>query len=179
MKDPLFEEMEKDLAAYGYLSAWFESRQEAPYPHLLVRIPADDKNRERSLILKLEQKILSLPFELKNETPNSESFVQIISAFPFPIPSEVYWNVFRILNFFNLSLSTPCLLLDEANHKVIIRYSFLHAGSKIAAPTLVSLLGMTLLFLDVFSDPIEEVAHGKSIEETIAGQIESLFKNAA
>ena len=113
------------------------------------------------------------------ENANQESFVQVVSLLPFAIKPDASWQIVRLLNLVNLSLATPCFMLDEMNRTVLCRYTFLKPSEEISAPTLMSLLGMIFLYLDVFSELIEEVNNGKTVEEVMANHVDALIKKAA
>ncbi len=174
----ILEDFEKLLDQQGFFSLRHPASESVPFPHLTVKLEKDEKDRERLLYIKMEEDVLSLPLG-PNQPDNTESFVQIYTILPFDVPRESIWEVLRILNFFNKSLPTPCFLLDEDGGKVYCRYSFVKPGTVISAETLFSLLGMMSLWIDTFSESIEQTALGTPMANVIENKVKALIAQAA
>jgi hypothetical protein len=177
MKDRLFQDLEGILDHYGYIAVWSDKNETTPFQHLIVKLTKDEKDRERALIVKLDENALTTPLDLETSKV-TESFVELCAILPFEVPTESTWHILRILNFINQALVAPCFAFDEISGRIMCRYTFLKPGSTISGPTFISLVGMILLWLDVFSRSIEEIAQGKTTEEVITMQASALTKAA-
>lgn len=173
MSRSVLEEFEKFLTHYGYLSILHDSKDPTAIPTLVITIPKDQKDRERFIQVRIEEAALTTPLDLKGKV-NSESLVQFHSILPFTVPQDNMWEVLRILNFINKTLATPCFVLEDRLGKIICRYSFLKPERQMSSETFISLLSMVHLWLDAFSESIEEVANGKSMTEVIENRIKDL-----
>ncbi|WP_068468560.1 hypothetical protein [Candidatus Protochlamydia phocaeensis] len=172
MEDQFLEKLEAVLDRFGYPCLLHKASQEMPFEHLSLTLPRDSKNRERICILKIEKDVLAAPAAQEA----TESFVHIYTVLPFTVEPQSIGEVARLINFFNKSLLVPGFILDEAGKSVFFRYAFLKPGSMLEDATFISLIGTILLWLDSFSDSIEEVAKGKSMVEVIQERMNELLQ---
>lgn len=177
MEDQCLKRLETLLDEYGYPCVVKEASNEVPFEHLNFKFPPDNKNRERICILKVENDVLTVPRSQVKEAV--ESFVQLYVILPFTVEKGTAGEVARLVSFFNKSLVTPGFVVDEASERVFFRYAFFKPGAAIEEATFISLVGTIQLWLDSFSDSIEEVARGKGMVEVIQEKMKELLQSPA
>lgn len=174
MEGQFLKHLERLLDEYGYPCVVKKASDDVPFEHLNFQFPPDSKNRERICILKVENDVLTVPRSQVKEA--IESFIQLYVILPFSIEKSTVGEVARIVSFFNKSLVTPGFVLDEASERVFFRYAFFKPGAAIEESTFISLIGTIQLWLDSFSDSIEEVAQGKGMIEVIQEKMKELLQ---
>lgn len=172
MKDKQLERIEKILQEAGYITNWINEEQPGPSQYLLMNLPEDDQGRERKLIIKNEEAAVSMPIEGALE--HHESFIHFTCFLPFTIEEASLWEVLRSVNFFNRAIPTPGFILDENLRQVFFRYTFLKPGEEIKKDTLLSLIGMTVLWLDTATPTLEKTGHGQAMTDVIKERLEVL-----
>lgn len=174
MKDSKLERIEKILNQSGYITSWINEEAPGDAQYLVMNLPQDDLGRDRTLLIKNEEAAISMPIEGAEE--HTESFIHFTSFLPFTVEENSIWEVLRSLNFFNKAIPTPGFILDENLRQVFFRYTFLQPGQEIKKDTLLSLIGMTVLWLDSACPTIEETAKGKTMVNAVQERIELLQK---
>ncbi len=172
MKNTMLQKIEKILESSGYMIMKSDETEASSLQYLSVLLPPDEKDRSRYLTVKTEEQSLSTPLESENK--HTETFVQLLSVLPFKISEGSAWEVLRATNFFNSALPTPGFILDEGAGQVFFRYTFLKPDEELQQATILSLIGMILLWIDSASPTIEETGSGKPMVDVIRGRIEAL-----
>lgn len=169
MKDKLIERIERELEGTSFVPVWQDATETDPYQSLLIRLPMDESGRARYLIIKTGEEVFPMA-----EQGGKENFIQMIAPLPFKIPEEHFWEVLRIINFYNKGLSAPGFILDEGLGQVLFRYTFLSPGESIQRGTLLSLIGMVDFWLHVTSHSIEQTAVGNPMVQVIQEEVKAL-----
>lgn len=172
MKDKHLETIETILKEAGYITSWMNEDAAGPSQYLLMNLPDDEQGRARKLIIKNEEAAISMPIEGAKE--HHESFIHFTCFLPFTVEEGSLWEVLRAVNFFNRAIPTPGFILDENLHQVLFRYTFLKPGEAIQKDTLLSLLGMTLLWIDTATTTLEKTGAGQAMTEVIKERLEIL-----
>jgi len=142
-----------------------EASEEMPLSCLIVELGPDTKERERFCsVTAFEQE---LGQSLEKEAEGAPLLNVIFEAeLPFEVKPAFAKELGSLLHFINRQLPLPGFELDEVENLIYYRYSLFAAESGIDARALMSILGLMLLFLDLYTHPVEQVASGaKSFNE--------------
>ncbi|MCE2982704.1 MAG: YbjN domain-containing protein [Parachlamydia sp.] len=141
-------------------------RMNDPAPHLNVQLPLDAKNRQRRALVHIEEAALSpaAPFY----------FVHFYLPLPFEVRLEAVGETARMISFFNKSLLSPGFVLDESSKVVFFRYAWMLPKENLQPALFAAMIGMITLWLDTFSDSIEEAAQGKAMAAILEEKIRDL-----
>ena len=150
------------------------SNKEGVPPFILTILGPDEKERERTL--KLSPRLQETGEALtKNPSPAIIS-LEFLHELPFSVKEEAAKDVASLLHFINNDLYLPGFHLNEAEGKVSFRhfnYSGIHGIDK---KLLIGVTGLILLYLDLYSNIIEDVATGKRSFNEVLEEIVKTFK---
>lgn len=140
---------------------------------IVATLGPDARERERTLKIlpRLQEsgEVLKAPADKKNPIVS----LQFTSELPFKVKSAK--DTASLLHFINNELYLPGFHFDEAEEKIYFRHINYSLISGIDKKVLIGQTGLILLYLDLYMNPIEEVASGKSTFNNI---IEEVVKEA-
>lgn len=126
-----------------------------PFPHLLVPLGKDFKNRNLELILWIDQEPIPC--------------LQLIFLFPFNYTDETLTATARYLHMLNKSSAFPGFGLSEPDHALYFKYAFPFQEGPSLPSTMRSFIGLIEFLYDTYAQNIEEIASGnKSFIEIVA-----------
>lgn len=135
---------------------------EVPYDRLLVFFGLDYKERVKTLEITLQKQELG-----QSIVPNKKTIdaglvrVQFQVKLPFPIASLSATEVASLLHFLNRFLELPGYEMSELDEEVYFRYIWITHQDVLTPPLLLSIVGIILMNIDLFTQSIESVASGE------------------
>lgn len=151
------------------------SEKEDIFPFIMLLLGPDQKERVRSLQL-------TPRFQETLETLKSDKGPQIVSLefsseLPFPVKEEAAKDSASLLHFININLYMPGFILNEADGKIIFRHINYSLDSGIDKKILIGVVGLILLYLDLYGLSIEEVSSGKKSFNEVLEDVVKNFQN--
>jgi hypothetical protein len=145
-----------------FLVKFYEADEVMSTPaFLILSLGKDYKKRERYLkiIPKSEDLSLVLGEQLKTE----EALVSFEFCFDLPILflPETCKEVGSFLHFINKDLYLPGFILDETQDKILFRHVLVCTASSINRHLIMGILGLILLYADLYTPSTELVSSGK------------------
>jgi hypothetical protein len=144
---------------------------EYPQRTLLVYTGSDAQNRVQLLEIKIQSRVQSK----KTEDYTS---VQIDTFFPFVVKDLSMQDVAQFLHFLNLQIEIPGFCLNYTDNKVLYRHVLLSESQHIPKKIIISLVGISMFFQDVFGQVLERMAKGEisfiGVLEEIEGVLSKL-----
>ena len=144
----------------GYHCLFFEPTEEAVYPRLVLFVGTDRQNRERIIEISLKEQV-----QFNEKTQKVEEgavcLLQFLFTFPFSANEVTLLDTVRFVAFLNRNYEMPGLEYDEVSGSIFYRHMMLLNKSKYDAEVFKDTVGIILLFLEMFSDAVEQVATGK------------------
>lgn len=153
-----------------------EAAEGKSQPRLLAFLGNDYKNRERFLeIMALPQISTGMPHRQK-EAKQDYIYVQFEFAFPFEVVEKAVSDISNVLHFVNRMIDLPGFEFDELNDKVFFRY--VHLASKIEEDSFlyISILGLIMMALDLFTETLEKIATGQATFDQLLEQMIEVSK---
>ncbi len=148
-----------------------------------------EKESEHCLLIetgtkKTNIKILVAPFELGKHAP-SDIFadkreyvrVQLDATFPYSVALSSMADMAQVLHFLNLQVDLPGFYLNLADKEIIYRYVLLADMNYFPEKILLSIIGIAMLFQDVFAKTFKELAEGKATFLDVMEEIQNSLKN--
>lgn len=160
--EQLLKEIASVLERERMASYILEATEENALPRLLVFLGNDYQNRERLLAITAQRQFFTgLPHRTEQR---SREYVQINFevAFPFPVLETAIPEIASLLLFINRTIDLPGLEMDELNNKVLYRYVLLAPRIEDEAVLYLSIVGLIMMILDLFTETIEKIASGKA-----------------
>lgn len=143
----------QDILEQHTMNCSFRSiKDPSPVEQLLVFLGKDFKEREQILEILSEEQPLGKPHEYYR--------IQFYFKFPFQVQDQAFSQVASLLHFINQLLDFPGLNLDELHNEISYRYVWLTKINKIDSKLIMSIIGIILFILELFTQPIERVALG-------------------
>ena len=147
---------------------------EIPYDRLLVFFGLDYKERVKTLEITLQEQELG-----QNVTPNKKTMnaglvrVQFQIKLPFLIDPLSGIEVANLLHFLNRFLELPGYEMSELDEEIYFRYIWITHQDVLTPPLLLSIVGIILMNVDLFSQSIESVSSG---EKTYSQLLENMVQ---
>jgi hypothetical protein len=130
--------------------------------HIEIPLDEDSLEREQSLIIHYQSQIID---------PKAESLfcrIQFSVELPFTYHNLAIADTARLILFLNRFSDLPGFEMDEIDQKIIYRHVYLGREEKVDSMYLTSMIGLIMMFIDINSTNIENVASGdKSFESVI------------
>jgi hypothetical protein len=148
-----------------------EGTDAVPYERLLVFIGLDEKERERIL------EITALKQELMHGLNPSESQehnmfrVQYQVVFPFDIHPNATSQVSSLVCYLNRMIDLPGFDMNEIDLKLSYRHVFLYGERKFNQKLFLSIVGLTMLLIELFASTLEKVSLGEKTFNQILEEI--------
>ena len=156
-KNMTIKEMQKLFEQKEFICSYQNGNPEI----LSVILSRDSQQRERLLQIDMVDPKLMNPYDQPLHT-DLPARVQFRIELPFSIEDIALNQVGSLLHFLNQIMEFPAFILDELNGKITYRYVWIAPLSMITSSTLLTIFGMMMLNLDLFSDIIESLADGTS-----------------
>lgn len=152
--------LEAFLNKEGYRSLFLESTEESVYPKLALFVGVDSRERERMVEITMKDQI---EMNARSHKPESGHYCTLHFQFTFPFRANdlTLIDTARLVAFLNRNFEMPGLEYDEISGTLLYRHSMLLNKNNVDMESLTITIGMIMLFVELFSDPIEQVALGK------------------
>lgn len=126
---------------------------------LLVYSGTDLEKRTQIIEMRIQENKVS---GLTPEQSSYEYFnFQFDVCFPFKVDDYSMSDVAQFLHFLNLQVEVPGFYLNYIDNTLLYRYVHLAEKEHIAKKIITSIIGMAMLFQDVFGQTLERLATGK------------------
>lgn len=171
--DSLLENMHQWLIE-GFFQSKIYNEADTP-PFIVANFGKDPQGRNRFLrIVPLFQESLNA---LRKDQDKMGSIVstEFSSELPFSFKPEMAKDVASLLHFINNEIQLPGFSLDEAGGKIVFRHLNYCPEKGMDHRLMIGLVGLILLYIDLYSQSIEEIASGK---KTFIGAMEELVTAA-
>jgi len=141
------------------LDCMMQSLEDSQQKNLLIYTGEDPAHRMRLIQIKVQTKETN-PL---SKGPKREELAcfQFDAFFPFTVEDLSLEEVAQFLHFLNLQVEIPGFYLNHLDNTILYRYVLLSEGERIPYKTILALVGMAMLFQDVFSQTLERLAMGK------------------
>lgn len=152
--------------------AFIEPTAEIEYPRLIVFMGNDYQNRERILTITAQEQPLA------GSSKHKESYVrvQFQITLPFQMQDKAVFEIGSLLHLINHMMELPGFEMDELENKLFYRYVLLGTTPDKNPSVYISILGIILMILDLFTEPIEKIATGQSTFNDLLEQILDLLQ---
>lgn len=150
--------VKEDLSKEG-LDCAIQDEKDMQHTKLLVYSGTDSKNRT-TLVTVNVQANPGESLQLKQTGQDCVSF-QIEASFPFLVDEYSMNDVAQYLNFLNSQVEIPGFFLNYLDGTIVYRYILLSENHHIPKKILTSLIGMAMLFQDLFGQTLEKLAKGQ------------------
>lgn len=145
-------------------------RHAPPFGKLLVFLGHDALDRERALIITVQEQNLGEALKTQPEKPKFVR-IQFEVCLPFPMKEHAANETGSLLAFLNRMLELPGFEMDEINGKIFYRYVLLTSNEGANKELVMGIIGVILLFLEMFSEAIERIASGKNSFNELLEQV--------
>lgn len=168
-------QFEQTLKLEEFDCSLVEANEVIPYQRLLVFLGLDKKERERILeITALKQEFIK-GLDL-SESHGSDLFrVQFQVGFPFNIQSEATAQIASLICYLNRQIELPGFEMNEIDLQLFYRYILLYGEKKFNKQLCISIVGLIMLLLELFTSTLERVSSG---EATFNDLLEEIIKIA-
>lgn len=139
-----------------------DSSKENPQPRLLVFLGNDYQNRERILEITAKPQFFTGLPNRPEQASKEYVYVQFEVSFPFKVVEEALQDTSSLLLFINRMIDLPGLELDELNNRLFYRYVCLSPRLQEDSFLYISILGLIMMVLDLFTETIEKIASGQA-----------------
>lgn len=143
---------------------------------LIVFLGNDYQNRERILEISAKPQLFTGLPHRPESTGKEYVHITFEVAFPFSVVDTAVLDVSSLLLFINRIVELPGLELDELNGKVFYRYVFLAPGIDEGPFIYLSITGLIMMLLDLFTEAIEAIATGQATFDQLLDQIQELSR---
>lgn len=139
----------------------YESTPEHPKPFLLIDLGKDTQGRQR--IYKVEAKVQEFGEKLleKSEEENLAFILEFECELPIKLKEHALFDVSSLLHFINRTIALPGFQFDEVEEKAYFRHVLFTTKKGMEKRIITSILGLSLLFIDLYTNPIELVGSGQ------------------
>lgn len=165
--EKILHSLKEELTNQG-LDCVVRSSTEFPQRTLLVYTGSDPANRVQLLEIKVQSKMQS------KETEDYAS-IHIDAFFPFIVQDLAMQEVAQFLHFLNLQIEIPGFCLNYLDNKILYRYVLLSESQHIPQKIIVALVGIAMLFQDVFGQVLERLAKGEISFVGVMSEIEKVL----
>lgn len=171
----VLEQIEKFLEKEQFDCSLVNSSEDVPYDRLLVFLGLDYEKREQILEI-IAQEQLTDPL-VKSSPEESYYRIQFQIPLSFKVEDLALNQVASLILFLNQLVDFPGLELHELNNQVIYRYVWLTKGSGIDSKLIISITGIIMLLLELFTASIERLALGKSTFNELLEEVIKIAKS--
>ncbi len=135
--------------------------EEIPIDQVFVYMGQDDSDRDLLLQIRVVEQELE-GVELQGVTKKNMSYhhMHFLVNLPLKINEHCIGDVARMVLLLNKSLSVPGFEFSEVDRMVYYRYVLMTSGGRFNGNIVMSIIGMIMFNIDVFSKTIEDVGTG-------------------
>jgi hypothetical protein len=151
--------IQKILETEKILCSLQSKSEHFPFDRLLISLGYDSKDKEKILELLIYPQLFT-PSHPRPHSLEEYYRLQFLFKFPFKAQEKTLSQVSSLILFLNQSLDFPGLELNELNHDITYRYSWLTKASAVDSFLMMNLIGTILLTVDLVSSPLERVSNG-------------------
>ncbi len=155
----------RSLEEYGYPSIWEEATEAINFDRIIVNLGSDSIGRNRLLLIRL------IDFPLSAKQKDAEHLIQLFYLFPFCFQEASAAELSRLLIYYNNTFDLPGFGLDELTQQIYFKQNLLKPNGLMSKRTFIAIVGAISMFVETFSDTIEEVAGGKSMKKALMDTI--------
>lgn len=155
----------------------YASAEEYRIPFLAVHLGKDQDNRDRILVIKAQKQIMGDAI-LSDTSGSSTPIIHLdfTLEYPFKFKPETTKELASLLHFINHEAAVTGYCMDEVEQTIYYRYHMFSLEGSLDRKTLVSIVGMILLFYDIYHKTIEQVANGSITFNELIAQVLLLAK---
>ena len=153
---------QKILKDEEYDCALVQASDAIPYAKLLVFLGLDEKDRERILeVTALKQELMKGQDSTEDAEPDIFR-IQFQASFSFSVQPSAVQQVSSFICYLNSLIELPGFEMNEINLKLFYRYVWMYWGKKINKKLCLSIVGLIMLFMELFGSSLEKVAAGET-----------------
>lgn len=104
--------------------------------------------------------------------------LQFEAFFPFTVTDRAVVDVSQFLHFLNQQLEVPGFCLNHFDHIIMYRYVLFIDPPHIPQKIVLSLVGLSIFFQDMFSQTLERLAEGKVSFVELMQEVHDLLQKA-
>lgn len=156
----MLQEIQNQLEQAHVNCAYYSATTEVPFERILVLLGQDDQQREQIVEMTAQEQHLHLAENVQTE--NSFYRIQFQLLLPFKVEDTALPQMASLILFINRLLDFPGLELDELDNQIYYRYVWLAKKHEVDVSIILSILGIILLVLQLFTPAIESIANGTS-----------------
>lgn len=160
--DNILKHLEGLLNAEGMDASLISSDDESPQDRILVFLGNDQQGREQILEITAQDQELgqSLKGEISQDEPHLAR-VQFQVLLPFQLKAAASKDVAGLLCYLNRQMELPGLEMNEVDDSLFYRHVLLTTHENLNKTLVVSIVGIIMFILKLYSELIEKVASGK------------------
>lgn len=151
--------LEDFLSKEEYRCILLEPTKEEVLPKLALFVGADRQGRERTIEIFLRDQYTEANVQ-SEKTEALYCTLQIVYVFPFRATDMTVSDTARLVAFLNRQFEIPGLEFDEVSGMLLYRHVSLLHKKNVEMTTITGMIGIIMLFLEMFSDTLEQVATG-------------------
>ncbi len=151
---------------------FLEADEVVAYPRLLVYMGEDYRHRERALEISAQEQYMP------DKSHSGYLRVQFRLVFPFPVHNMAAQDVGSLMLFINQMIDLPGFELHEVEDKASYRYVLMTAPHGLNSTLIASIMGVIMVFLDLFTETIERLAEGKSTFNDLLEEASKILSKA-
>lgn len=151
--------LEEHLNSKEYPSIYHDRSDEIPFPSLVLFLGNDLKGRERTIEIMLKEQ-LDFPTQ-ESDLASKQYTLHFRYIFPFEPSEENLIDTIRLVSYLNYNFEVPGLEIDEVTNRLQYRYVSFGLMNNPSLDTAYSIVGVLVMFIELFSEPLEMVASGK------------------
>lgn len=173
MSKSLLNWFEKVLTENQLHCAIIAANEENPYGRAIVSLGVDYQERPKLLEVTIqEQETGDSLFSADKNSKKEFLRIQFQFTFPFTILPLASHEVAHFLHFLNRYLELPGFEMSELEDQIFFRYIWMTTKPALVPDLVLSLLGIILLNIDLFTQSIESISEGK---KTYSQLLESML----
>lgn len=114
-----------------------------------------------------------------SQDPKTYVRLQLDARFPFVVEDRALSDVAQFLHFLNMQVEIPGFYLDHTSNAVLYRHVLLSDQEHLPEKIVLSIIGIAMLFQDVFGPPLERLAQGKETFISLLQEVQKTLGRAA
>jgi hypothetical protein len=170
--DHILKHIEALLTKEELDAVFIEADEESSQERLLVFIGNDAKGREQILEITAQDQELGQSISDKiRETAPALARVQFQVKLPFQLTERSAKEVASLICYLNRHMELPGMEMDEITNLLYYRHVLMSTHEDLNKMLIVSIIGVIMYLLNVFSDLIESVASGALTFNNVLEQV--------
>lgn len=164
-------QFEKVLTEEEFDCSFLEATDAVPYERLLIFLGVDEKERERVLEVTAIKQVFMQGLDFSNPQEPDFFRIQFQIAFPFNIHPQAVSQVSSLICYLNRLVELPGFEMNEIDLQLFHRYILLYGEEKFNKKLCLSIVGLIMLLLELFTATVEKVAAGETTFNQLLEQI--------